>query len=196
MLKKISLLAVFVLLFIVESCKSTTPSRIVSQQSVKTEILGLKLCDKTNEDKVEKALKSAIGEFIITNIQRNQNGKTIRAIPSSFSFSYGGLSWTYVNVYLDGENSIVLIELTASYESIDNAKRQYELAVATFEQKYGKGNVNPQGQLTFWTDDVNSVGVAYQESAAIDGGDRSFCTLYYVNIALADRLDALNASDI
>lgn len=196
MLKKISLLTVFALLFVLVSCKSTTPSRIVSQQSVKTEILGLKLCDKTDENKVEKALKSVIGEYIITDSQRNQNGKTVRAVPSSLSLSYGGLSWTYVDIILDGENNIVSIQLTASYESIDNAKRQYEQAVATFEQKYGKGNVNPLGQLTFWTDDVNSVGVAYQESAAISGGDRSFCTLYYVNIALGDRLDALNASDI
>jgi len=189
-------LAAFTFLFVVIGCNQKAPSRIVSQQAVKTEILGLKLCDKTDEKKVEKALEKAFDDYVITDSQNNQNGKTIRAVPASLSFSYGGMSWTYVDINLDGENNIVSIELTASYESVENAKRQYEQAIATFEQKYGKGNVHPEGQLTFWTDDVNSVGVAYQESAAIGGGDRSFCTLYYVNIALGDRLDSLNASDI
>lgn len=178
------------------SCKPNKPSRIVSEQAVKTDVFGLKLCEKTDENKVEKALEKAFNDYVLTDSQSNQNGKTIRAVPSSLSFSYGGMSWTYVDIILDGEKNIVSIELTASYESVENAKRQYEQAVATFVQKYGKGNVHPEGQLTFWTDDVNSVGVAYQESAAIGGGDRSFCTLYYVNIALGDRLDSLNASDI
>ena len=196
MSKLISFFGVFAFLFVVMSCNQKAPTRIVSQQTVKTEILGLKLCDRTDEKKVEKALESSIGEYIITDSQRAQNGKTIRAIPTSLSFSYGGNSWTYVDVSLDGEDQITAIELTASYENLENAKRQYEQVVATFEQKYGKGNIHPEGQLTFWTDDVNSVGVCYQEAASIDGGDRSFCTLYYVNIALSDKLDALNKSDI
>lgn len=109
---------------------------------------------------------------------------------------YGDGLLQYVDVTLDGDDNITAIGLTASYENIENAKRQYEQIVSTFEQKYGKGNVHPEGQLTFWTDDVNSVGVYYQESASIDGSDRSFCSLYYTNIALSDKLDAQNMSDI
>jgi len=196
MLRLVSIFGALTLLLVVAGCNQKAPTRIVSQQPVKTEILGLTLCDKTDDKKVEKALQNATGEYVITDSQRDQTGKIIRAIPASLSFSYGGYSWTYVDVNLDGENSIATIALTASYENVENAKRQYEQVVATFEQKYGKGNVHPEGQLMFWTDDVNSVGVYYQKSASIDGGDRSFCTLYYTNIALADKLDEQNMSDI
>lgn len=198
MSKLTTFLVAFILLFVTVGCNQNqkAPTRIVSQQVVKTDILGLTLCDKTNEKKVEKALQNAIGEYIITDSQKDQTGKLIWAIPSSLSFSYAGCAWTYVDVTLDGDDSITAIGLTASYENIENAKRQYEQIVSTFEQKYGRGNVHPEGQLTFWTDDVNSVGVYYQESASIDGSDRSFCSLYYTNIALSDKLDAQNMSDI
>lgn len=198
MSKLTTFLVAFILLFVTVGCNQNqkAPTRIVSQQAVKTDILGLTLCDKTNEKKVEKALQNAIDEYIITDSQKAQTCKLIRAIPSSLSFFYAGCAWTYVDVTLDGDDNITAIGLTASYENIENAKRQYEQIVSTFEQKYGKGNVHPEGQLTFWTDDVNSVGVYYQESASIDGSDRSFCSLYYTNIALSDKLDAQYMSDI
>lgn len=172
------------------------PERIITQQSVKTEILGLKLCEKTYEGMVEEALEDTIGDYVIVEGQRDGVGKIIRAVPVSMSFSFGGSAWMYIDIHLDREDNIVMIELTASYENIENAKRQYEQVMATFERKYGKGNVHPEGQLMFWTDDVNSVGVNYQESAAINGEVRSFCTLYYTNIALFDKLQEQNVSDI
>ncbi len=48
----------------------------------------------------------------------------------------------------------------------------------------------------FWTDDINSVGVSYEESSPLNGSDRSFCTLYYRNIALSNDFDKNNQPDI
>lgn len=63
-------------------------------------------------------------------------------------------------------------------------------------QKYGQGNSNEEFQNIFWTDDTNSVGLTYVESSAINGNDRSFCSLYYVNRELAHALEEANTPDI
>ena len=196
MSRLVSIFGALTLLLIVAGCNQKAPTRIVSQRPVKTEILGLKLCEKTDEEMVAEAIEEAIGDYVMMEVQSVGTGKTIRALPVSMSFSFGGCSWMYIDVSLDGDDNIVGVSLNASYENIDNAKRQYEDVVSTFEYKYGKGNVFLNGHATFWTDDVNSIGIEYKESASINGKDRSFCSLHYFNVALADKLNEQNMSDI
>ena len=87
-----------------------------------------------------------------------------------------------------------------SYESIENAKRQYDSAVSIFAKKYGKWNKvegeSESESIAYWTDDVNSVCVGYAESSTLNGADRSFCELYYINIALSDKVEEENQQDI
>ena len=196
-MRKFTFIFFITALALVASCKGKDSSRIISEAPVKTEILGMKLCEKSNEKSIQKAVSTATDEAVLIDSQNNdQVGKTVRVIPSSLSFNYGGYSWTYVDVALDGEDMISQITLVASYESVEMARKQYEAVIKLFTQKYGKGNVHPSNQLTFWTDDTNSVGVVYDESAAANGNDRSFCSLYYVNIELFDALEEQNVPDI
>lgn len=182
------------------SCGNTPQKRIVSQTPIKTEVLGLKLCDVTSESKVEKALTKTTDKTFLTNQEKSGSSLTIRAIPLTIGgfdpFAYGGLSWHYVDVTLNENKQIVQICLTASYENIERAKEQFSAAIGVFTQKYGKGNVNEDEQSAFWTDDTNSVGLSFVESSAVNGNDRSFCQLYYVNIDLADALDKANTPDV
>ena len=67
--------------------------------------------------------------------------------------------------------------------------------MATLSQKYGQYNSYIEGNA-FWTDDTNSVGVEYIESNAINGNDRSFASMYYVNIELAEEFEESLVPDV
>lgn len=110
--------------------------------------------------------------------------------------SYGGLSWTYVDVALNQDKKIVLVSLAASYESIERAKEQFVAACQVFTQKYGQGNVYKEEQRTFWTDNINGVELSYEESSTINGDDRCFCTLRYMNKDLFEAVQEENTPDV
>ena len=97
---------------------------------------------------------------------------------------------------LDKEKKIAQISIVASFENIERAKEQYNAAGQVFTQKYGQGNISQETQNTFWTDDTNFVGLSYMESSAINGEDRSFCTLYYVSRELYTSLEEANIPDV
>ena len=178
------------------ACGNNTPKRIVSEVPIKTEVLGLKLGDVSSEKAVEKALAKATGKYVLTESQKNGIATVVRAIPTSLEIAYGGLSWHYVDVTLDKEKKITQIAIVASFENIERAKEQFNTAGQVFTQKYGQGNINQEAQNAFWTDDTNSVGLSYMESSAINGEDRSFCTLYYVNRDLYNALEEANIPDV
>lgn len=178
------------------ACGNNTPKRIVSEVPIKTEVLGLKLGDVSSEKAVEKALTKATGKYVLTESQKNGIATVVRAIPTSLEIAYGGLSWHYVDVTLDKEKKIAQIAIVASFENIERAKEQFNTAGQVFTQKYGQGNVNQEAQNAFWTDDTNSVGLTYMESSALNGEDRSFCTLYYVNRELYTALEEANIPDV
>ena len=200
-MKRLTLISIIlpaILLF--GSCGQTPQKRIVSETPIKTEVLGLKLCSVTSESKVEKALTKATDKTFLTTPEKAGTYMVVRAIPLTFGgfdpFQYGGLSWHYVDVTLNESKQIVQICLTASYENIERAKEQFAAAVGLFTQKYGKGNMDAESQNAFWTDNTNSVGLSYVESSAVNGNDRSFCTLYYINIELWDALEEANLPDV
>ena len=178
------------------ACGNNTPKRIVSEVPIKTEVLGLKLGDVSSEKAVEKALAKATGKYVLTESQKNGIATVVRAIPTSLEIAYGGLSWHYVDVTLDKEKKIAQIAIVASFENIERAKEQFNAAGQVFTQKYGQGNINQEAQNAFWTDDTNSVGLSYMESSAINGEDRSFCTLYYVSRELYTALEEANIPDV
>ena len=174
------------------SCNQS--SRKVSSIPIKTEILGIELCKKITHGEVEDALMDKTEQDFLVTPQKNGNVEVYRSIPFGLNFNYGGLSWSYVDVGVTKNLEVYVINIVGSYESEASAKQQYDAAVAIFTQKYGEGNVSENN--TFWTDDVNSVGLTYYTSSALNGSDRSFCELYYVNRALADQVQAENQPDI
>ena len=174
------------------SCNQT--GRIVTDTPIKTEILGIELCKKMSSSEVQNALTKNSDRFFLTLPQKYGNVDIYRSTPMGMNFTYGGLSWSYVDVGVTKDSEVYVLNLVGSYESVESAKQQYDAAVAIFTQKYGKGNVK-EGN-TYWTDDVNSVGLSYHESSALDGSDRSFCELYYINIALGEKVNAENQPDI
>ena len=178
------------------ACGNNTPKRIVSEVPIKTEVLGLKLGDVSSEKAVEKALAKATGKYVLTESQKNGIATVVRAITTSLEIGYGGLSWHYVDVTLDKEKKIAQIAIVASFENIERAKEQFNAAGQVFTQKYGQGNINQEAQNAFWTDNTNSVGLSYMESSAINGKDRSFCTLYYVSRDLYNALEEANIPDV
>lgn len=178
------------------SCGNTIQKRIVSEVPIKTEVLGLKLCDRSSERSIEEAITKAMDKTVLTNSENSGVGTNVRVFPVSLNLNYGGLSWHYIDVMLNEDKMIVAISIVSSYESYESAKEQYIVAAQIFTRKYGKGNQREESQNVFWTDDTNSVGLICEESSAIYGNDRSFCTLYYVNIELWDVLEKANQPDV
>lgn len=196
MKKLASIVTVLTTSILVWSCGNNTPKRIVSEVPIKTEVLGLKLCDLSSERAIEKAITKATDKIVLTDSEKNGVGTNVRVFPVSLDLNYGGLSWHYVDVTLNEDKKIVFISIVASYENVERAKEQFNAATQVFTQKYGKGNLNEEYQNVFWTDDINSVGLTYVESSALNGNDRSFCTLYYVNRELSDALEKANTPDV
>ena len=191
-----SIMSIMTASLLLWACGNNTPKRIVSEVPIKTEVLGLKLGDVSSEDAVATALTKATGKYVLTESQKNGIATVVRAIPTSLEISHGGLSWHYVDVTLDKEKKIAQISIVASFENIERAKEQYNAAGQVFTQKYGQGNISQETQNTFWTDDTNFVGLSYMESSAINGEDRSFCTLYYVSRELYTSLEEANIPDV
>lgn len=178
------------------SCASNTNNRIVSDTPIKTEVLGLAIGDISSVEAIEYAISKATNMTVYTENEKYGVGSYVRAIPASFVINYGGLSWTYSGVTLNGENQVVQIDLIGSYESFENAKKQYDAAIEIFAQKYGKWNAGEGINSVFWTDNTNSVGLRCEKTSAVSGNDRSFCTLSYGSIALGDELDEANKPDV
>lgn len=180
-------------IFAIMACNQT--GRIVSETAIKTNILGVELCKKMTTSDVVDALMTNTDKFFTCMPERNGNSEVYRSFPLDLNFAYGGLSWSYIDVGVTSEKEVYTIYLVASYESVENAKQQFDSAVKLFTQKYGKGNSGMSNNM-FWTDDVNSVGLLYEATSSIDGSDRSFCYLYYTNIALNDKAEQENQPDI
>lgn len=191
-----SITAIITASLLLWACGNNTPKLIVSDVPIKTEVLGLDLCLPSSEKAIEKALNKVTGKYVLTETQQDGIATIVRAIPSSLEIPYGGMSWHYIDVTLDQNERIVQIGIVASFESVDRAKKQYDAAVKVFSQKYGQGNINEQHQNTFWTDNTNTVGLSYVESSSLNGNDRSFCTLYYLNRELHNTLEEANKPDV
>lgn len=185
----------FVFLVVSFSLISCNQSKeIVTDIPIKTEVLGIKLCEKMTAREVRYALMDHTDKYFETTTLRNGNVEIYRNFPTELSFNYGGLFWSYVDVSVTKDSEVYVLSLVGSYESEESAKQQYDSAVAIFTQKYGKGNVRENN--TFWTDNVNSVGLIYYKSSAINGSDRSFCELAYANRGLLEKVAAENQPDI
>lgn len=168
--------------------------RIVTDIPIKTEVLGVKLCEKMTAGEVRYALMDHTDKYFETTTQKNGSAEMYRSLPMDLNFNYGGLSWTYIDVGVTKDSEVYALSIVGSYESEESAKQQYDSAVAIFTQKYGKGNVGEN--VVFWTDDVNTIVLTYHKSSAIDGSDRSFCELDYANIELSGKVETENQSDI
>ena len=162
--------------------------------------MGIELCEPTTTSKIEKILNKNTDHYLYPLYEKDGNTTFCRFIPilphliTPGFISYGGLSWEYILVGISEESKVYLIGLVGSYESIETAKQQYEEAVSAFTQKYGRGNESEDN--IFWTDENNSVSISYGKGSTMGGSDRYFCTLSYSNIALSDRIEADNQSDI
>ena len=192
MIKK--LLSCFVCLSIMVSCDQLS-KQVVSDEPIKSDIMGIELCSITNCTAIEKAFTEETGTSFLAQQEEIGTGSFIRLLPLGFDVYYGGASWTYIDVLLDEDSKVVYIAFVSSYESLDKAKKQFDMMREQLHQKYGKGN-NQEEQFVLWTDHINSVGIHYEESSSINGNDRCFCTMYYTNIALSDAFDEANVPDI
>ncbi len=178
------------------ACGSIPQKQIVSEVPIKTEVLGLKLCDKSSEKAIMKAIGKETNAYVVTQSQKIGTASAIRAFPLTMEISYGGLSWNYVDVGLNQDNMIALISLTASYESVDRAKEHFDAACQVFTNKYGKGNLYKEDHRAFWTDNINGVELYYEESSTVNGDDRCFCTLRYLNKELFEFVEKDNIPDV
>lgn len=169
--------------------------RIVSETPIKSDILGVELCKETTSDAVVSAISDETGKFFIPQVKEVGTGTVVRLITLTMDIYYGGASWSYIDVFLNKDSKVICIRFSASFESIDRAKDHFSAMSSTLEQKYGKGNeIDEIGR--FWTDDQNTVRLCYEESSAINGNDRSFCFMEYLNIELSDEYEKDNEPDV
>lgn len=181
-------------LFLLASC-NMQQKRIVSETPVKSNILGVELCTETTADEIVSAITEKTGKFFLPQIEEVGTGTVVRLITLTMDIYYGGASWSYIDVFLDEDSKVICIRLNASFESIDRAKEHFAVMKSILKQTYGKGNEVDEG-VTFWTDDTNSVRISYEESNAINGNDRSFCYMDYINIELFNEYEQTNVPDV
>lgn len=181
-------------LFLLASC-NMQQKRIVSETPVKSNILGVELCTETTADEIVSAITEETGKFFLPQIEEVGTGTVVRLITLTMDIYYGGASWSYIDVFLDEDSKVICIRLNASFESIDRAKDHFTMMKSTLEQTYGKGNEVDEN-IAFWTDDTNSVRISYEESNAINGNDRSFCYMDYINIELFNEYEQANVPDV
>lgn len=183
-----------VCLGIMVSCNQLS-KRVVSDEPIKSNIMGIELGSTINRATVESTLSEETGKLFFCSQEKMGTGLVIRSFPMNFDVYYGGASWTYIDIQLNGDSKVIYMAFVSSYESLDKAKEQFDTMSEQLHQKYGKGNASGEQRL-FWTDDTNSVGICYEESSAINGNDRCFCTMYYANIALSEAFEESNTPDI
>lgn len=176
------------------ACGINPQRTIVLDVPIKTEVLGLKLCEKSSENAIKKAIGRTTDAYILTQHQKIGTALVIRALPSTLDITYGSLSWNFIDIALNQEKKVAIISLSASYMSIDRARDQFEAACQIFTQKYGKGNIEEMS--AFWTDEINRIELFYEEGSAINGEDRCFCTLRYLNQDLYETIAESNTQDV
>lgn len=181
-------------LFLLVSC-NMQQKRIVSETPVKSNILGVELCTETTADEIVSAITEETGKFFLPQIEEVGTGTVVRLITLTMDIYYGGASWSYIDVFLDEDSKVICIRLNASFESIDRAKEHFAVMKSILKQTYGKGNEVDEN-IAFWTDDTNSVRISYEESNAINGNDRSFCYMDYINIELSNEYEQANVPDV
>lgn len=192
LMKKLAILFIIPILALM-SCNQT--GIIVTDTPIKTNILGVELCKKMTSKEVNDALMESTDKFFVSMPQMDGDLKFYRSIPMGMNFMYGSLTWSYIDIGVTQEKEVYSIGLKGSYESIENAKQQFNSAVKLFTQKYGEGNTT-EDDTVFWTDNVNYIGLRYYEFSSLDGSDRSFCDLYYTNIALENMVNNDTQLDI
>ena len=158
------------------SCANQSPSQIVSSIPIKDEIMGLKLGEKSSERDIKGKITKATDKSFVTYEEKQGSGRGIRAMATGFDFNFGGHSWSYADFNLNEESLLCAISFIHSYENVERAKEQYEELVETLSQKYGRYNRNDES------------GTRFEESSAINGNDRSFCYLYYVDNTLIEQV--------
>ena len=166
-------------LFFSLSCGNRTGGMIISDTKIKADVLGIKLCEKADKNSIEAALSRVTDNAFITYEEKIGPGSAVRCVPIALTINYGGQAWNYCDTHLNEANEVMEVDLVASFESVERAKDLFDSMVAKLSEKYGKGNI--EGSDAFWTDGVNGIGLSYSESSAINGNDRSFCTLGYMN---------------
>ena len=169
--------------------------RIVSETSIKSNIMGVELCTETTADEIISAISEDTGKFFFPQIEEIGTGTVVRLITLTMDIYYGGTSWSYIDVFLDEDSKVICIRLNASFESIDRAKNHFAVMKSTLGQTYGKGN-EVDDNIIFCTDNTNSVRISYEESNAINGNDRSFCYMDYINIKLGNEYEMDNVPDV
>ena len=102
-------------------------------------------------------------------------------------YYYGGIKWSYLTIGTIKNKIVFDITLTGSYDTIEEAKTQYENVLERLSQIYGKGNIVQNG--TMWTDMVNFILLNYNENKAQNGSIRGFCELRYRNIELEKEVE-------
>ena len=184
-------------LFLLVSC-NMQQKRIVSETPIKSNIMGVELSAETTADEIVSTISEETGKFFFPQIEEVGTGTVVRLITLTMDIYYGGASWSYIDVFLDENSKVICIRLNrlnASFESIDRAKDHFTMMKSTLEQTYGKGNEVDEN-IAFWTDDTNSVRISYEESNAINGNDRSFCYMDYINIELFNEYEQANVPDV
>lgn len=181
-------------LFLLASC-NMQQRRIVSETPIKSNIMGVELCTETSADEIVSTISEETGKFFFPQIEEVGTGTVVRLITLTMDIYYGGTSWSYIDVYLNEDSKVICVRFNASFESIDRAKAHFTMMKSTIEQTYGKGNEVDEA-VTFWTDDTNSVRISYEESNAINGNDRSFCYMDYINIELSNEYEQANVPDV
>lgn len=185
------ILVPFLTIVLFSSCGNGTPKRILSETPIKTEVLGLKLCSVSNGEAVRRAVSKATDkDFGCTSEKVGTHSRYCLDRPFGQEFFYGGESWHHINVFISKEGRIAGLQFNTSYGRQAQVQKQYERLCQALSKKYGEGNKNNKQahKNMLWTDNINTVGVTMTRVTSESGVRCAYCTLYYLNIELYEKV--------
>lgn len=190
-------IAFMILCLVASSCFNASNSskgkmKIKSEVPIKTNILGLTLCEERSELSVKWAITNFLeGEDVHYHLTINETCTSIEARPYDLTLFYGGVSWMQARIYRDKNDKIYVIRFETSFIELEDAVALYDKEVSIIQGKYGKGNVEKQEELsaTTWTDGTNTIDLYYQKGKNGLGQVRYYCYLAYFNNDLVESIE-------
>ena len=164
----------------------------VSEVPIKTNVLGVEMGQKvdiyfTYNLWIEPMFLTGGLVFTPSFEQITPNIVSYTCWPKSKDcYYYGGVQWNYLTICTIKNKIVFDITLRGSYDTIEDAKTQYNNVLIKVSEIYGKGNIVQNG--TMWTDMVNFIILSSYEDKAENGSIRGFCDLRYRNIELEKEM--------
>lgn len=171
-------------------------SRKVSDKPILDNIFGVKLSQEISLNDAEEVIESKLGFWLIGNDYPLDNSDIRILEPTNdYLIDFMNLKWSLIVIQTSKASQVASVKFSRSFSNLNDASARHRSICEQLNQRYGQANNPPvkKGKnepimVSFWTDNVNSVGSAIYENQMSDGTIEYENELYFSNINLSDSI--------